>query len=229
MVGIIIQARMGSQRLPGKTLAAIEGYPLLYYSVKRAMMSKYADYVVVATTLSKIDDDIYKWCESNDIASFRGSEDDVLDRYYRCAKKNKMDIIVRVTADNPFIDPMIIDMLITSLICYDKDYVTIRTKTNTWPYGLDVEVFTISALKEAREKSKSQYHREHVTTYIKDNLDLFDILEIPLDKELAHVRLTVDLHEDLQRARHMLKLLLKSYGIGFSWIDACNVYEDGLL
>jgi len=225
MVGIIIQARMGSTRMPGKTMTLIQGKPLLFYCFSRASLSKYAEKVIIATTIEPSDDVIEKWCHENGVLCFRGSENDVLDRYYNAASLFGLDVIVRLTADNPFVDPKIVDMLITSLFCFDKEYVTMRLKTNTWPYGLDAEVFTYKALKENWEKSHELYHREHVTTYIKDNPTQFRILEIPLDQSLAHIRLTVDYPKDFSDASYLLKILLSRFGLSFSWNDVLSIVQ----
>ena len=226
MVGVIIQSRMGSTRLPGKSLRKIQGQPLLYYSVTRAKLSKYIDELVVATTVKQEDDDIEEWCLLNDIQCFRGSEEDVLDRYYQAAIKYGFQIVVRVTADDPFIDPRIIDLLITNILNYDKDYITMRNKTNTWPYGLDVEVFTISALREVWDKATTRPHREHVTMYIKENADVFKILEIPLDQDLANIRLTVDYLEDFSRAEKLLSDLISEFGVDFRWQEVVKLYRS---
>lgn len=226
LVGIIIQARMGSSRLPGKTMKNICGKPLLYYSVKRAMKSKYADTVIVATSNEKKDDVIESWCENNDVNYYRGSENDVLDRYYKCAKDEGLGIIVRVTADNPFIDPEIIDLLILTLKTKNINYVTMRNKTNTWPYGLDVEVFDIESLEKVWELAKKSDNREHVTTYIKENENKFQIEEIFIENELSNIRLTVDNEEDFYRSTILMEKLIDKIGIDFSWIDVVNEYRN---
>lgn len=226
MVGVIIQSRMGSTRLPGKSLREIDKKPLLYYSVKRASLSKYIDKLVVATTNKTKDDSIEEWCLANGIECFRGSEEDVLDRYYKAALKYEFEIIVRVTADDPFIDPKIIDLLITAILSYNKDYVTMRNKTNTWPYGLDVEVFTFETLQKTWKKASKKPHREHVTMYIKENTDDFKTLEIPLDEDLSDIRLTVDYEEDFVRAEKLLCYLIANFGIGFSWQQVVNLNKQ---
>ena len=181
MVGVIIQARMGSSRLPGKTMKEICGKPILYYSVKRAMKSKYSDLVIVATSAKSKDDIIYNWCIENGIHCYRGSENDVLDRYYQCAKKYDLKIIVRATADNPFIDPTIIDLLILNKELYNCNYVTMRHNASRWPYGLDVEIIDVETLNQVWSDSKLNDHREHVTKYIKDNEFRFKIKEVSYD------------------------------------------------
>ncbi len=226
MVGVIIQARMGSSRLPGKTMKDINGKPLLYYSVMRSMQSYYADKVIVATSQEKQDNLIQAWCEENNINCYRGSESDVLDRYYQCAKENNLDIIVRVTADNPFIDSKMIDFLILTLVNYGVDYVTIRNKTNTWPYGLDVEVLDMKTLKKCWEESSLDEHREHVTMYIKDSDMKFNIKELCREDDLSDVRLTVDYETDFELADKLMSTLNNKYDLNFSWQDTVEVYYD---
>lgn len=224
MVGVIIQSRMGSTRLPGKSLSELHGNPLLYYSVERAKKAKYVDQVIVATTTECKDDVIEEWCLANSVDYFRGNEEDVLDRYYQAALKYGFEVIVRATADNPFIDPIIIDLLITNLLAYNKDYITMRNKTNTWPYGLDIEVITFKALQEAWGKATTKTHREHVTMFIKENANLFQTLEIPLDKDLSNIRLTIDYQEDFDRAAKLMGDLLSKFGIKFAWHDVVTLY-----
>ena len=226
MVGVIIQARMGSSRLPGKTMKHICGKPLLYYSVYKALQSKYTDKVIVATSDKEQDDTIEKWCKENNIHCFRGSEQDVLKRYYDSAEESNLDVIVRATADNPFIDPKIIDLFILTLESYGADYVTMRHKTNTWPYGLDVEVLNMKSLRKAKEVAILPEHREHVTLYIKENEMDFKVKEIFYPEDLSKIRLTVDLPEDFTRANILMEKLMNHYGLDFSWRDVVEIYMN---
>jgi spore coat polysaccharide biosynthesis protein SpsF len=224
LVGIIIQARMGSSRLPGKTMKQINGKPLLYYSVQRALQAKYVDKVIVATTDKEQDDTIEKWCDENNISCFRGSEQNVLERYYYCAEENNLDVVVRATADNPFIDPRIIDLLILALSLQQVDYVTMRHKTNTWPYGLDVEAMDIQTLKKVWNLSVLPQHKEHVTLYIKDNEIDFRIYEVNINEDLSTIRLTVDFPEDFERANILMEKLSNQYGLAYSWRNVVDTY-----
>lgn len=226
LVGIIIQARMGSSRLPGKTMKKISGQPLIYYSVQRALQSKYIDRVIVATSCKPQDDLIQKWCDNNNIICYRGSEQDVLDRYYQCAKENNLDFVVRATADNPFIDPKIIDLLVLTLTTYKVDYVTMRHKTNTWPYGLDVEAIDMHALKKVWEISERQQDREHVTMYIKNNNLDFKIKEIFIENDFSNIRLTVDYEKDFELANQIMKELKCQFDLDFSWFDVVDKYNS---
>lgn len=226
LVGAIIQARMGSSRLPGKTMDTICGKPLIYYSVKRALQANCVDKVIVATTDNELDDIVEQWCIDNEIECFRGSENDVLDRYYQCSMKYNLDIIVRVTADDPFIDPEIIDDMLLNKRIHSADYVTMRLNTNTWPYGLDVEVIDRVALKTAWNLAALPYQREHVTPYIRENLDEFKMYEISIDEDLSKVRLTVDYQKDLDRSRFIMEQLIDKFDLKFSWRNVVEVYHN---
>ncbi len=205
MIAAIIQARLGSTRTPGKTMRLIANKPLLEYSVDRAKQARYIDKVIVATTTSTKDDLISEWCKEKGIDSFRGSEDDVLDRYFQTASHFEADIIVRITSDCPFVDPQIIDLLTLSLKVFGADYASNRIKNRSWPHGLDVEVFAFNALKTTWKNAKQKREREHVTPYIMGHPELFKHLEVPLKEDLSQYRLTVDYPEDLEFTRIMIE------------------------
>lgn len=226
MVGAIIQARMGSSRLPGKTMHMVNDKPLLQYCVERVKQARYVDKVIIATTENSADDEIYKWCIENNISCYRGNEQDVLDRYYQAAIVNNLDIIVRVTSDCPFIEPSLIDMLITTLINYDYDYTSNRWKTRSWPHGLDAEVFKREALYKAWEEADKAYEREHVTPYILEHDDMFNLAEIPLNKDLSYIRLTVDYQEDMTLVKAIMSILQQRWGNTFSWHNIIEVLEE---
>lgn len=226
-VGVINQARMGSTRLPGKVMMDLEGKPLLYYSTARSALSRYADQVVVATTYLPQDDAIELWCEEEGFACFRGEPEDVLDRYYRAASKFGFELVVRVTSDDPFTDPTVIDMLVLAVMNVEGlDYASIRIKRRTWPHGLDAEAMTFEALERAWREARNPGEREHVTGYITGNPHLFKTLEIPFLQDLSWMRLTVDYPEDLERARALMARLLPSKGISFGVRDVIEAYRD---
>jgi len=209
MVLAIIQARMGSSRLPGKTLKKISGKPLLEHVINRIKYSETIDEIMVATTTNPEDKAIISLAEQQDILTYSGSTDDVLDRVYKAAKKGKADIIVRVTADDPFKDPTIIDKIVKYFITNPKvDYVS-NTIEPTYPIGIDVEVFSFSALEKAWKEAKSLLEREHVTPYIWDNQGLFNIASIKNRTDLSHLRWTIDTKEDIEMTRAVYKILYK--------------------
>ena len=223
MIAAIIQARLGSTRTPGKTMKLIGNKPLLEYSVERTRQARYIDRVIVATTTSDKDNLISEWCKEKGIDSFRGSEDDVLDRYFQAASCFKADIIVRITSDCPFVDPQIIDLLILSLKVFGADYASNRIKNRSWPHGLDVEVFTFNALKTAWKNGKEKREREHVTPYIMGHPELFRHIEVPLEDDLSYYRLTVDYPEDLEFTR----ILVEKYSADkMNWREIIDLLKE---
>jgi len=164
----IIQARMGSTRLQGKVMLDIMGKPVLWHVVNRVSKARLINKLIVATTVNSEDDIIMKFCNNNDTSVFRGAEEDVLDRYYNCAKKYELKNIVRITADCPLHDPNIIDTVINEYLKGNYDYVS-NTLEYTFPDGFDVEVFSFNALADAWKNAKLPSEREHVTPYIKNN------------------------------------------------------------
>lgn len=204
----IIQARMGSTRLPGKVLKDICGKPMLWYVIERVKRAKLINEIVVATTTNVEDDEIIKIAEQCGVKTFRGSKDDVLDRYYQAAKEFEADIIVRITADCPLIDSEIIDKTVEFFLKGDFDYVS-NTVKPTFPDGLDVEVFSFGALKEAWENATKLSEREHVTPYIRRNPEKFKIGSFEAEHDLSHLRWTVDREEDLRFVREVYKRIGK--------------------
>lgn len=197
---VIVQARMGSTRLPGKSLKIVEGKPLLEHLINRLRFSKKIDKIVIATTTSKKDDVIYRLCEKLGVECFRGSEGDVLDRYYQAAKKYDADIIIRVTSDCPVIDPVIIDKMVDSFRqkLGEIDYLSNVYPTRTYPRGLDIEIFAFGALKEAWVHATNAPDREHVTPYIYMHPEKFKIFNYKDKRDFSKYRWTVDTSEDLR-------------------------------
>lgn len=203
----IIQARMGSTRLPGKTLIEICGKPLLQHIIERVQYCEFIDKIVVATTEKKEDCLIVELCEELGIKCYRGSENDVLDRFYQCAKIFEADIIVRITADDPFKDPEVIDKAIKELISDEGfDYVS-NTMKPTFPEGIDIEVFTFKALEKAWKAAVRISEREHVTPYIWSNPDIFRVRNFENGVNLSNLRWTLDTPEDLEFARKVYERL----------------------
>ena len=202
----IIQARIGSTRLPGKVLADIVGHPLLWHVVQRARQARTLDHVVVATSVEPGDDAIAAFCTEVGVECFRGSEDDVLDRYYRVAKAHKADTIVRITADCPLIDPGVIDSVVDLFARSGADYAS-NVKPPTFPDGLDVEVFSFSTLDCVWKEASKRYQREHVTGYITENPDRFRRVNLTASRDLSTWRLTVDYPEDLELVRRVFEAL----------------------
>ena len=203
MIGCIIQARMGSSRLPGKALMKSDsGKPLLYYVINQLRYCSKVKNLVIATTTNQEDDEIEKFANNNSVNVFRGKEKDVLDRYFQCAKKYSFSTIVRITADCPLIDPQIVDKVIEQFFSENYDFAT-NTLTRTFPIGTDVEVFSFSALNKAWENAQLPSEREHVTPYL-HNKENFKIINVENDKNISNLRLTVDRIEDFELIKQIL-------------------------
>jgi spore coat polysaccharide biosynthesis protein SpsF len=160
------------------------------------------DGIVIATTRWPEDDAIVKMCLEREYPFFRGSEDDVLDRYYRAASLSGAGVVVRITSDCPLIEPDIINRVINEFLSTGADYAC-NTLERTFPRGLDVEVFSFSALKRACEEDESPEWREHVTQYIRCHPDRFNIHNVAGDADYSHMRWTVDTGEDLEFVRRI--------------------------
>ena len=203
MIGCIIQARMGSSRLPGKALMKSDsGKPLLYYVINQLRYCSKIKNLVIATTTNQEDDEIEKFANNNSVNVFRGIEKDVLDRYFQCAKKYSFSTIVRITADCPLIDPQIVDKVVEQFFSGNYDFAT-NTLTRTFPIGTDVEVFSFSALNRAWENAQLPSEREHVTPYLR-NKENYKIINVENDKNISNLRLTVDRIEDVELIKQIL-------------------------
>lgn len=201
----IVQARMGSTRLPGKVLKKVNGIPLLQYQIERMKKSKLIDELVIATTEDAIEEPILNLCAKLGIPIFRGSEKDVLDRYYGASQKYNADVIVRMTSDCPLIDPIIVDQVIQYYLDNEYDYVS-NTQLRTFPRGMDTEVFSRKLLEQAQINAKNEYEREHVTPYFYENPDKYSIGQlINREKDSSHYRLTVDTEDDFSLISIILK------------------------
>ena len=200
----IIQARTGSTRLPEKVLLKVNGIPLLEYEIERVKQAKQLDKIVVATTDHENDKKIKELCDRLEIDCFRGSENDVLDRYYQCSLKYpEYENIVRITGDCPLIDPAVIDEAASLFEMEAYDYVS-NVIEETFPDGMDVEVFNRHALNEAASKANLASEREHVTLYIR-NQKKFRQKNLSCRRNLGHFRLTVDNPEDLAVVEFLIK------------------------
>ncbi|MGB2603702.1 MAG: glycosyltransferase family protein [Candidatus Sulfotelmatobacter sp.] len=196
----IIQARMGSTRLPGKVLKDLCGATVLARVVNRTGRATLLDEIVVATTVKPADEAIVQECERLSVACFRGDEADVLDRYYRAAQHFFADAIVRITSDCPLIDPEVVDKTIRAFLEERPDYAS-NTCVPNYPRGLDTEVTTLAALQSAWTNAIHPYQRSHVTPYIYENPKKFRVLSVMGDKDNSGHRWTVDTPEDLEFVR----------------------------
>ena len=211
---VIIQARVGSRRLPGKVFSEINGKPILHYVIKRVESANLIDNLIIETTTNSQDEKIVEFCKTNNLNYFCGSEDDVLDRYYQCAKKFKCDPIIRISADSPLIDPIIIDNCIQKYSNSNYDFLsnTIQPIDNAWienyngfPIGMAVEIFSYNTLEKIWNEANKPNQREHVTEYIWENPEKFKIGFIKNDDDLSSMRLVVDYPEDFTLIKTILE------------------------
>lgn len=209
MIGCIIQARMNSTRLPGKVLMNIdEKFPALFYTVEQLKNSKLLEKIVIATSSNQEDNDIEKFCRKYNIKCFRGSLENVLDRYYQCAKEFGITTIVRIPADKPLIDPEIVDEVIQKFKENSFDCVT-NFQPSTIPSGTEVEIFSFSALETAWKNASSAFDKEHVTPYIYKNKEQFKIFNVVNKEDLSNFRWALDYKEDLELIRKIVMKIEK--------------------
>jgi len=208
-IGCIIQARMGSTRLPDKVMKKIDGNKTILESViSQVKHSKLIKKIVVATTTLPQDDVIVAKCQKLGVDVFRGSSNDVLDRYYQCAKEYSFSTIVRVTSDNPIIHPDVIDRVLKKILHNPYDFVT-NCFPRTYSFGTEVEIFLFNAIEQAWKESTDPLDREHVTRYFYQNPDKFIIFNLENDKDLSHMRYTVDTIEDFEFVRNLFEKIKK--------------------
>lgn len=218
----IIQARMGSTRLPGKVLQELAGEPMLVRVVERLRRANLIDEVLVATTDRASDDAIVAECQRYSVPAFRGNENDVLDRYCKAAQSAKAEIVVRITADCPLIDPEVTDKTIRAFLDNSPDYAS-NTLVRTYPRGLDTEVISMPALMRAWQQARRPYEREHVTPYIFEHPAEFICLPVVGDQDYSVHRWTVDTPEDFEFVQVIYERL-KGKG-EFCWREVLGVVE----
>ena len=220
----IVQARMGSERLPGKVLADIQGKPMLVRVVERAAGAESLDALLVATSTEGQDDAVEKTCVERGIKVFRGDPTDVLDRYYRAALSVQANVIVRLTGDCPLIDPGLIDETVHAYLAADPpvDFAANRLPDQrTYPIGTDVEVCSLEALRKAWKNADQPYQREHVMPYLYEEPGRFRTLLLRNERDLGQLRWAVDEQSDLE----MVRRVYASLETGFSWLEVVDLLE----
>lgn len=219
---LITQARTGSTRLPEKVLKEIGGKSLLQIHLERLKKCKMISEIVVATTTKQEDQVIYDKVLQWGFSASRGSESDVLDRFYQSVKDKKTDWIVRVTSDCPLIDPVLVDKVIDFVRNNNKDYGA-NILVENFPDGQDIEVFKFSALESAWKNAKLVSEREHVTPFIRNNSDfkggsLFSAINYPCDFDYSKIRMTVDESRDFE----LISTLINNLGTDKTWLEYTN-------
>lgn len=203
----IVQARMGSTRLPGKVMLPLAGKPMIHHVVERVRWVPELDEVVVATSTLEQEQPLVEYLQAMGVPVFRGSEHDVLERYYLAAQAYDADVIIRITADCPLISSRVTSGVVRAfLACNDCDYVS-NTLERTFPRGLDTEVVRFSALERAHWEATTPSEREHVTPYIWKQPERFRIQQYRGEVDLSTLRWTVDTPEDFEFARRVFGAL----------------------
>jgi spore coat polysaccharide biosynthesis protein SpsF len=193
----IIQARIGSSRFTGKIMMKLyEKFTVLDYVIRQLGHSKLLKNIIIATTYLEQDNVIVEYAKNNGLAYFRGESLDVLDRYYKCAKEFSLDTIVRMTSDAPFLDPTIVDKVISKFQETGCDFAS-NNITRTYPIGIDAEVFSMKALEKTWKEAELPSEREHVTSFMKKNTESFKLYNLENNQKIPIYRLAIDRKEDL--------------------------------
>lgn len=224
-VVVIIQARMGATRLPGKMMMDLAGKPVIERVVERVKLSSLINEIWIATTVNPEDNVLADWAQKNKINSFRGSSDDVLDRYHETAKFAGADTVVRITGDCPLIDPCLIDEVIAGFLSGDNDYAS-NTHPPTFPDGLDVEVFSFKALERAWQEAELKSEREHVTAFIWNHSEKFKLKNIVNKKNYSSERWTLDTKEDMEFIERVVKVCQDHGDSVLSWIAILDIINQ---
>lgn len=226
--GVIVQTRVGSTRLPGKVMLDLCGKPVIDHVIDRLKQSRLLDEIIIATTTHERDAIIVEQAKKNGVKRFCGSEDDVLSRYYYAAKENNLDVVVRVTSDCPLIDPAILDDVVDFYMRNNYKLVTnAGTDLNqrTFPRGLDVEVFSFSALEYAFNNAQESYQREHVTPYLYE-IYSDSVYYYKNDIDYSNFRWTLDTVEDYALISAIYERLYKEYDSKFGFYEVLELMKS---
>ncbi len=221
MILCIVQARSSSTRLPGKVLKPILGKPMILHELERLQRSKRIDKIVLATSQDESDKELADIVAGNDFEAYRGSLDDVLDRYYQCAKPYQPEHVVRITGDCPVIDWRVVDAVIEKHLAEGNDYTSTSEK---YPDGLDTEIVRFSALEQAWKDARMSSEREHVTLYIRNHTAQFRCGQMACRQNLNRMRWTVDEPQDFEFIRQVYGELYEQNN-DFSMQDILQLLE----
>ncbi|WP_252246670.1 spore coat protein [Clostridium sp. ZBS4] len=222
---VIIQAHMGSTRLPAKVMKKIKDKEVLLHVYERCLKAKKVDKVVIATSTNKENDEIENFCKKHNIECFRGAEDDVLDRYYKCAKVYDPDIIIRVTSDCPLLEPKLIDYWVSNM---ENDQIEFVEEEKELYIGFGLDIFSMQALEKMKKFSTEDKQKEHVIGYYLDNANEFSRKKYPLEEDLKHLyrpyRLTIDTLEDFNLINMLYGKLYKNNFVDLK--EVINFIDD---
>ncbi|RHX91165.1 glutamate-1-semialdehyde aminotransferase [Leptospira yasudae] len=218
----IVQARMGSTRFPNKVMQTLAGKPMIGILIDRLSRAKKIDQIVVATSLDAKNDALVAYLDQIGVSSFRGSENDVLDRYYQAAILYNADIVIRITGDCPLVDPDLVDQLVELFFSKRNDYVS-NINPPTFPDGVDIEIFSMEALKIAHSVAIKPFDREHVTPFLREN-EQFSKMNLTHEEDLSHLRWTVDEKNDLEVVKNIFDHFEPR--IDFNWKDVIKLYQS---
>jgi spore coat polysaccharide biosynthesis protein SpsF len=228
-VGALIQARMSSTRLPGKVMRPLAGKAILLRIVERLRRCAQLDEIIVVTSDDSSDDTIARHCDEWRVACFRGSLNDVLDRYYQAATLYRLDVVVRITADCPLTDPQLVDRVILMLLASETGDFASNGLIPRYPRGTDVAVMRYAALARSWREATQPYERVHVTPYIKQHPQIFHLLPLVGERDYSHYRLTVDTAEDLQLIEAIFARLVDREGYTLADVIALLEREPALV
>lgn len=217
----IVQARMGSSRLPGKVLMPLGYTNVIAFLLDRLEKSKTIDEVLVATSTDRKNESLIKFLKTRDQLVFAGSELDVLGRYFFAAKHINAENIVRITGDCPLVDPSLIDEIVQAYLYHNLDYCS-NVCPPSFPDGFDVEIFSFAALEKAFLSETEKFAREHVTTQFRNN-SAYKKKNIKWHQDCSHIKLSVDTESDYLRVHDIVQTLINEGN--FTWLDALNVYH----
>ena len=225
-VAIVVLCRYNSSRLPGKILKKIGNKPILQYIIERLQKSKYASGLIVATSSEKSDDDISHFCTKQNIKCFRGPLENVSERFLACGIDSYSDYIVRINGDNLFTDAELMDQLIDTAIEEGHDFVS-NVEKRTFPKGISIEVVKLTYYQSIYPQLESEYHKEHVTSYIYENPHLGSIRFIHnnLIKEAHGLNLALDTYKDLEQAEKLINKMKKDH-TEYRWQEIVNLLLD---
>ena len=207
MIICIVQARVSSSRLPGKVLKPILGKPMIVHELERLRRSKRIDKIVLATSMDKSDNELGHIVAESGVEVYRGNLEDVLDRYYQCAKRYQPEHVVRITGDCPVLDWRLVDAAIENHLKEGNDYTSLSEE---YPDGLDTEVMRFTALKKAWENAMRPSEREHVTLYIRNHAAEFQCGQVACPQDWGKMRWTVDEPKDYEFIQQIYERLYSS-------------------